>query len=166
LNIFSSLTPGRGRIPLAVVAGLLWAAAFPRLGVAGFAWLAPGLMLLAGLGTRGKESFRLGYLAGLTHYLVSLHWLLFIPYQWHGVPVGPAAGWLALAAYLALYPAIWVVLAGKIAGRRLRVAGSMGERTTWLKLMDTLMSLGWRCRGCWAVFPGTCWALRNTRSCP
>jgi apolipoprotein N-acyltransferase len=48
--------------------------------------------------------------AGLVHYLVSLYWLLLIPYRWHGIPLGPAAGWLALGAFLALYPAVWVWL--------------------------------------------------------
>ena len=38
------------RYPLAILAGLLLAASFPKLSVAGFAWIAPGLMLLAALG--------------------------------------------------------------------------------------------------------------------
>ena len=86
-----------------MVSGLALALAFPPTNVASLAWIAPGLMLLAAIGTPPKRAFRLGYLAGLVHYLVSLHWLLFIPF-----PVGAVAGWLALSAYLALYPAIWV----------------------------------------------------------
>src|SRR6516164_215083 len=86
------------------------AAAFPGFGVAGFAWLVPGLMVAVALGKTGGESFRLGYVAGLTHYLASLYWLLLIPYRWHGIPLGPMAGWLALAAVLALFPATWVWL--------------------------------------------------------
>jgi len=98
----------RSRFPLAVIAGLLLAASFPNIGIAGLAWIAPGLIVACALGKTGGESFRIGYVAGLAHYLASLYWLLLIPYRWHGIPLGPAAGWLALGAYLALYPALWV----------------------------------------------------------
>ena len=67
-------------------------------------------MLAAALGKRGWESFRIGYVAGLAYYLASLYWLLLIPYRWHSIPLGPAAGWLSLSAYLALFPATWVWL--------------------------------------------------------
>src|SRR3954471_6492678 len=90
------------------------AASFPKIGIAGFAWIAPGMMLVAAFGTRGWESFRMGYVAGLVHYLVSLYWLLLIPYRWHGIPVGPAAGWLALSAFMALFPATWVLLVSSV----------------------------------------------------
>ena len=100
----------RSRYPLAILAGLLLAASFPKIGVAGLAWIAPGLMLAAALGKSGAESFRIGYVAGLAYYLASLYWLLLIPYRWHSLPLGPAAGWLSLSAYLALYPATWVWL--------------------------------------------------------
>ncbi len=100
----------RSRYLLAILAGLLLASSFPRIGIAGMAWVAPGLMVAASLGKRGRESFRIGYVAGLAYYLASLYWLLLIPYRWHSIPLGPAAGWLALSAYLALYPATWVWL--------------------------------------------------------
>jgi apolipoprotein N-acyltransferase len=67
-------------------------------------------MVAAALGKPGAERFRIGYLAALVHYLVSLYWLLLIPYRWHGIPLGPAAAWLALSGYLALFPAAWVWL--------------------------------------------------------
>lgn len=92
-----------GRYGAAVVAGLCLALAFPHPGFAGLAWLAPALMFLAAAGTRGWESFRVGYVAGLTHYLISLSWLLHIPVR--GFPV---LGWTALAAFLALFLAAWV----------------------------------------------------------
>jgi len=98
----------RSRYFLAVLAGLLLAASFPRVGIAGLAWIAPGLMLAAALGKRGWESFRIGYVAGLAYYLAALYWLLLIPYRWHSIPLGPAAGWLSLSAFVALYPATWV----------------------------------------------------------
>jgi apolipoprotein N-acyltransferase len=111
VKFFEATLRGRSRFPLAIIAGLLLAAAFPKIGIAGFAWIAPGLMIAAALGTRGWQSFRIGYVAGLVHYLASLYWLLLIPYQWHGIPIGPGAGWMALSAFLALFPATWVWLA-------------------------------------------------------
>lgn len=95
---------------MAAGAGLLLTAAFPGIGLAGMAWLAPGLMIAAAFGRHRGEVFRLGYIAGLAHYLSMLYWLLFIPYRWNGIPIGPAAGWLALSSFLALFPAFWVWL--------------------------------------------------------
>ena len=66
------------------------AAAFPKIGIAGFAWLAPALMLAAAIGKSGGEPFRIGYVAGLAYYLISLYWFLLIPYRWHSIPFGPA----------------------------------------------------------------------------
>jgi apolipoprotein N-acyltransferase len=98
----------RSRSLIAILAGLLWTGAFPKIHVPGFAWIAPGLMIAVALGKSGSEVFRLGYIAGLTHYLTMLYWLLLIPYRWHGIPFGPALGWMALSAFLALFPAVWV----------------------------------------------------------
>jgi hypothetical protein len=107
----------RSRYPPAILAGLLLAAAFPnavslRIGIAGLGWIAPALILAASLGKRGGECFRIGYVAALAHYLASLYWLLLIPYRWHGIPFGPAAGWLALSGFSALFPAAWVWTVG------------------------------------------------------
>jgi apolipoprotein N-acyltransferase len=106
------------RYSAAILAGLLLAAAFPNaifrnVGVAGFAWIAPGLILFSALGLNGKKAFRIGYVAGLAHYLASLYWLLLIPVPWTWA-WAKVLGWLALAAYLALYPATWVWLCWKI----------------------------------------------------
>ena len=55
---------------LAILAGLLWALAFPLPGWAALAWLAPGLLLAAGFDLSPGQSFRLGYIAGLVHHAV------------------------------------------------------------------------------------------------
>jgi apolipoprotein N-acyltransferase len=92
----------------------LLSAAFPGIGLAGAAWVAPGLILFSALGCGGGRAFRLGFVGGLAHYLSSLCWLLAIPYTFHGIPLGPAAGWIALSAYCALFPALWVWLCWRI----------------------------------------------------
>jgi apolipoprotein N-acyltransferase len=100
--------PLRLRWLLAIAGGALLALAFPGFSVAGFAWVAPGLMLAAALGASGRDGLRLGYVAGLTFWLGSLHWLLFIP-----VTGFPILGWVALSAFLALFQAVWVWLCWK-----------------------------------------------------
>ena len=90
---------------VALVAGLLLAGAFPNFSIAGFAWVAPALMLLAARGKTGADRLRTGYVAGLAFWLASLAWLLKMP-----VTGFPILGWISLAAYLALYPAAWVWL--------------------------------------------------------
>lgn len=79
------------------------ALAFPSVGLAGFAWVAPGMLVMSALGTSGAWAFRLGYLSGWVRWLVSLCWLLQIPF-----PLGAIAGWLALSSYLAFYSGVWV----------------------------------------------------------
>jgi apolipoprotein N-acyltransferase len=86
-------------------AGILLALSFPNFDVAGLAWIAPALILTAALGTSGKQTFRIGYVAGLMHYLVSLSWLLQIPLA--GFPI---LGWIALSAFLALFTGTWTWL--------------------------------------------------------
>ena len=88
-----------------VVCGILWALAFPKFDIAGFAWIIPGYLFLITRNCERGEAFRIGYVAGLIAHLISLHWLLYIP-----VKIAPIAGWLALCAYLALYPAFWSFL--------------------------------------------------------
>lgn len=125
----------------AVAGGLMLAAAFPKVGIAGFAWVAPGLILLgAGMRT-GLGRYGFGYVSGLAHYGTTLYWLLLIPF-----PVGALVGWLALSAYLAVYMGFWVWLCWRLLERMLpegeRSEGglrgiprlgelSLGQRQAW-----------------------------------
>ncbi|MBC8094703.1 MAG: apolipoprotein N-acyltransferase [Akkermansiaceae bacterium] len=141
----------RSRYPLAIFAGFLLACAFPKIGIAGFGWIAPGLMLATALGTSGKQSFRLGYVAGLAHFLTSLYWLLCIPVR--GFPI---LGWIALSAFLALYPAIWVWLAVKVSGVSFPLPGKAG-RLKPLGLASVLGSQSWSQRTLWALACAALW---------
>jgi apolipoprotein N-acyltransferase len=140
----------QSRFPLAIVAGLLLAFSFPNIEIAGLAWIAPGLMLAAALGKRGAESFRIGYAAGLVHYLASLSWLLLIPYRWHGIPLGPAFGWIALSAYLAIFPGVWVWLA-------LQVSSSAEREKSWLGTFEEISLQSWSYRMLWALYCAASW---------
>ena len=90
----------------AIFAGLLLASAFPNFNLAGFAWIAPALIIFAATGKSRGDAFRVGYVAGLTFWLASLYWLLNMP-----VPAGfRILGWISLCAYLALFTAAWTGL--------------------------------------------------------
>jgi apolipoprotein N-acyltransferase len=144
VKFLAQLDPRHGA---AIVAGLFLALSFPKAGVAGLAWLAPGLMLFAALGRRGRECFRIGYVAGLAHYLVTLYWLLFIPF-----PAGAVVGWLALSAYLALYPAAWVWLCWRMfPGKRFVV-----EQSWWASAKELFAANGWQ-RAWWTVLCAALW---------
>ena len=159
------------RAGVALLGGALLALAFPLPGIAGFAWLAPGIILFATLGAPRGMAFRLGYLAGLAHNLISLRWLLHIPF-----PAGAIAGWLALSAYVALYPALWVWLCwrllpalGPSASRqkppgdsRPSSTGASGNavetpRPTWLTAIASVGKLSWAQRAVWALACAAAW---------
>jgi len=153
LNRISVQAFKRSRYPTAIAAGVLLGISFPQTGLAGFAWIAPGLMLLAAWGKRGPESFRIGYVAGLAHYLTSLRWLLLIP-----VTGFPILGWIALSAYLALYPAAWVWLSSlQIANRKSQIANRAEGAHSWLAAAERLMDRGWSGRTLWALSCGATW---------
>jgi len=121
----------------AMGAGLLLTSAFPKIGIAGFAWIVPGLLLAIAQGKGRGDAFRIGYVAGLAYFLSSLYWLLLIPVSWF-----PILGWISLAAVLALFLAVWVWL----------MAGSIGEG-------------GWARRTRWALAGAAVWvALEMVRA--
>lgn len=123
------------------------ATAFPKFGVAGFAWIAPGLILASALGKHGRETFLIGYAAGMAHYLGSLYWLLNIPVS--GFPI---LGWIALAAFLSLFPAGWVWLCVKASGVRCQVSGEH-----WSVILKEFSKLSWSERMSWALRSAAFW---------
>ncbi|HEY6168411.1 MAG TPA: apolipoprotein N-acyltransferase [Verrucomicrobiae bacterium] len=85
----------------AAVGGLCLTLSFPKFNVAGLAWIAPALILLAAQ-REPRHAFRTGYVAGLVFHLTALCWLLNIP-----VTGAPILGWFALGAYAALFTGAW-----------------------------------------------------------
>jgi apolipoprotein N-acyltransferase len=133
------------RYLVAAGAGVASAASFPKIGLAGLAWIAPAMLVAAASGKRGAEAFRIGYIGSLTHYLVMLYWLLLIPDRWHGIPLGPALGWLALSGYLALFPTAWIWLVNGL--------------SPWSSVQAADSSAGgnWLYRTTWAIVGAACW---------
>jgi apolipoprotein N-acyltransferase len=132
---------------LAVLGGLLLACAFPKLNMSGLAWLAPGVILLAGLGARPATAFRTGYVAGLAFYLTALYWLLNIP-----VVFAPIVGWLALSFYLSFYSAAWVWLVWRLFPARFE-----GAEPGFAGLLNRFLETTATQRLRWALLAAAAW---------
>lgn len=152
LNTIGKVPVTKLRWLLAVGAGLLLAAAFPKIGIAGFAWVAPGAMLAVAIGTDGRTAFRLGFVAGLAHHLASLYWLLNIPVM----KLAPISAWLALSGYLALYQGAWVWLCWKMFPA---TNSSESEPRGIIGSFESMLSAAWTQRVAWSL---SCAALRVT----
>lgn len=118
---------------VAIFAGLMLASAFPKLSCAGFAWVAPALLLFAARGKSGGDAFRAGCVGGMAFWLASLYWLMLIPYTFF-----PILGWLALAGYLALFTGAWTWLIARFkfenSGWSSRVVWALGGAAAWVAL--------------------------------
>jgi apolipoprotein N-acyltransferase len=71
----------------ATAAGLLLTAAFPKPSVAGLAWVALVPLLVSLEGQRPGERFRLGFMAGLVHYLTLLYWVAYTMQVYGHLPI-------------------------------------------------------------------------------
>jgi apolipoprotein N-acyltransferase len=159
---FSIKPEHRGRYALAVLSGVLLALAFPRVSIAGLAWIAPGLLLFAAVGLRPGLAFRIGYLGGFAYYLCTLNWLLFIPVKFF-----PVLGWIALSAYLSLYPALWAWMCWKLFPKGGRTADSEANVNTETRraipqsgmryMAAELMETSWGHRALWTLKCGAVW---------
>ena len=141
----------RQRLICAAAAGLLLTLAFPQFNLSALAWVSPGLLLLATAGAPSRDIFRIGYAGGLAHYLSSLAWLLYLPF-----PQTAWLGWLALSAYCALYPAMWVWLCWKLAPP---IKSNSADGTTHGSgaILESLFASGWCRRQLWLLLCAAAW---------
>ena len=102
----------------ACISGMLLTASFPKLGIEWLAWFAL-VPLLYGL----KESppgagFRIGFIAGMTHYLSLLYWLVPVMRTYGHLPWYLAIIILILfATVLALYLALFAMILNSLGGK-------------------------------------------------
>jgi apolipoprotein N-acyltransferase len=96
---------------LAICSGLLLTASFPEPGHGMFAWIALVPLMISLKNLSLFDGFRIGFLAGLVHYITLLYW--FVPFL---KTYGPFSIFLSIAilfmlcAYLALYLALFSVI--------------------------------------------------------
>ncbi|MGD8412256.1 MAG: apolipoprotein N-acyltransferase, partial [Desulfobacterales bacterium] len=98
----------RTNMMLAAVSGLLLTASFPKLGLDWLAWFALVPLLVALADLPARESFRIGFIAGLVHYLTLLYWVVPVMRTYGYLPWYLSIAILFLfAAVLALFPAFF-----------------------------------------------------------
>lgn len=115
----------------ALASGVLLALCFAPVDQGGFAWFALTPLITALWFSEPWKKhddwrlFLLGYVTGFGYFLGSLHWLVTVT----------TLGWIALSAYVAIYPALWAAFTGTI----LRPRQSPYEaRPIWLKSWNNL----------------------------
>ncbi len=113
---------------LSLLSGLLLWASFPPLGWWPLAWIAPvgWLMLVRYEPLPGRRPYRTIALTGFLHWLVLLQ----------GIRLAHPAlylGWISLAAYMAVYPLLFVALA-RIAVHRWRISVIFAAPVVWTGL--------------------------------
>ena len=101
-----------GRTGLAILSGLLLSAAFPKIGADWVAWFAlvPFFLSLRLVDTAG-EALRMGWFAGLAHYLSLVYWLAYTMNTYGNLPYVLSVPILFLFAfYLSLFWAAFSVV--------------------------------------------------------
>jgi len=127
------------------LAGILFAAAFPKFNLPVLAWLAPGFVLWLAHDNSLKRVFLSGFLSGLGCWLVMVYWLLLIPFRWYGL-----GAYLVQSAVGATCMGAWCWLCWRMWPARERAAGDL--RTKWVGLTPW-ERLRWPilCAGAWVA---------------
>lgn len=88
----------------AVISGVLLTAAFPKIELWWVAWFALVPLLFSLKDQSPRKSFRLGFIAGIFHYLTLMYWLAYTMHTYGRLPWSLSVPVLfLLACYLALY---------------------------------------------------------------
>ena len=103
---------GAPRAALAVISGLLMAAAFPKVDLSLFAWIAMVPLLYAVEGETPWRVFRFAWLQGFACYVASVYWIALTLHNFTSLQVYAAiAPMILLAAVLALFTAASLAIA-------------------------------------------------------
>ncbi|MGD9044883.1 MAG: apolipoprotein N-acyltransferase [Desulfobacterales bacterium] len=109
------MTSDRKNMLLAALSGLLLTGSFPKIGLDWLAWVALVPLLAAIANLSAKKSFRIGFVAGLIHYLSLLYWVVPVMRTYGYLPYYLSIAVLFLfAAALALFPAVFSLAAAAV----------------------------------------------------
>jgi apolipoprotein N-acyltransferase len=100
---------------LAGLSGLMLTASFPPDNVFWMPWVALLPLLMALDGARSKEALKLGLLAGITHYLTLIYWIVPVLHHYGNLNLFLSIGpYFLLCFYLSLFIALFSWACGKI----------------------------------------------------
>ncbi len=95
----------------AILSGVLLTCAFPKVGMWQVGWFALVPLLMAVKDLAFGQAFRIGFAAGLVHFLTLLYWLLYTMQTYGGLPTYLAVPVLfLLSAYMAIYIGLFATL--------------------------------------------------------
>ncbi len=138
----------RINILLAALSGLLLSGAFPKIGLDWLAWFALVPLLVAIANLSVKQSFRIGFITGLVHYLSLLYWVVPVMRTYGYLPLYLSVVILLLfAAVLAFFPAVFSMTLAAIGITPLRCLITMPLLWVALEYIRTF------------IFTGFPWAL-------
>ncbi len=110
------------KILLAVLSGLLITASFPPLKTDWLVWVSIIPLLLALEGTSPGEAFRVGIIAGLSHYVSLIYWIVNVISTYGGLHLFISICVLfLLCMYLSIYPGIFSFFAVTFKGSKIKI---------------------------------------------
>jgi apolipoprotein N-acyltransferase len=96
------------QVLLCVLSGVMLTASFPPGKLSYLAWFALVPLLVSVNNESFSQAFRLGFIAGIAHYLTLIYWVVVALGRYGGLNIFVSLGpYLLLCLYLALYPAIF-----------------------------------------------------------
>ncbi len=119
---------------IAIISGLLLAFAFPRFNLEFLAWFALVPLLFAIYGGNARRALRLGFVAGLVFYFITLSWVINTLVNYGNIPT--VVSWLILSllvAYLSLYIGLFSYLVNRF-GKSHPVSIFLLAPVTWTAL--------------------------------
>ncbi|MBW1804820.1 MAG: apolipoprotein N-acyltransferase [Deltaproteobacteria bacterium] len=105
-----------------ILSGVMLTASFPPARLEWMVWFALVPLLKALEGERGFNAFRLGFFAGLAHYLTLIYWIVVVLDSYGGLNfVMSLSILILLCVYLSLYTGIFSLLVSHLDGSRFRL---------------------------------------------
>jgi len=105
------------KVFLAILSGTLLTASFPPGNLGWMAWFALVPLLMSIEGASPYGAFKLGFIAGVTHYLSLIYWILLVLGHYGNLNYPASLGPLILlCTYLALFPALFSTFTAGVRG--------------------------------------------------
>jgi apolipoprotein N-acyltransferase len=98
-------------VGLAVLSGLMLTVSFAPVNLDWIAWISLIPLLLSLRGKSSKGAFWLGFIAGLSHYLTLIYWMIVVLSSYGNLhPILSLGALILLCLYLALYSALFALI--------------------------------------------------------